>query len=140
MEDSLVDFYGQPVFEPVLGSEEFLAALVAKGIVAPDRLAKALRMLPSLAAITKAVSTELAVPVKQLRQAVRGRGQKNEVRWLAVCLCRDLGGYPLAEIAAYFGMRHISWIHRCAEKLRQILESHPRLNRAKKVLSQNLTP
>ena len=96
-------------------------------------------MLSSLAAITKAVSTALDVPVKQFRQAVRGRGQKNEARWLAACLCRDLGGYPLAEIAAYFGMGHISGIHRCVEKLGQARESDPRLARAKKVLSQHLT-
>ena len=69
-----------------------------------------------------------------------GRGQKNEARWLAVCLCRELGGYPLAEIAAYFGMGHISGVNRCVEKLSQTLESDPRLARAKKVLSQHLTP
>ena len=59
---------------------------------------------------------------------------------VAVYLCRDLGGYPLAEIAAYFGMRHISGINRCVGKLSQTLESDPRLARAKKVLSQDLTP
>ncbi len=75
-EDSLADFYGQPFLQPVLGSQKFLSALVAKGKVAPKRQAKAQRMLPSLAVITQAVSIELDVPVKQLRQAVRGRGKK----------------------------------------------------------------
>ncbi len=61
-------------------------------------------------------------------------------RWLAVCLCRDLGGYPLAEIAVYFGMGHISVINRCVGKLSQVLEGDPRLARAKKALSQHLPP
>jgi len=131
-EDDLADFFGQTYLKAVLGSKKFLSALVAKGKGAPKRQAKAQGMLPSLAVITKAVSTALDVPVKQFRQAVRGRGQKNEARWLAVCLCRDLGGYPLAEIAAYFGMGHISGIHRCVEKLGQARESDPLSGSCKK--------
>jgi len=140
VEDSLADFYDQTYLKPVLGSEAFLATLIEKDKAASERLAKAQRLLPSLVRITQAVSTALDVPVKQLRKTVRGRGQKNEARWLAVCLCRDLGGYPLAEIAAYFGMGHISGINQCVGKLRQALEENPRLARAKIILSQDLTP
>lgn len=139
-EDLLDDFYGQTILKPVLGSEAFVARVVGKDKVAPARLAKAQGLLPSLGTITQAVSATLKVPVKQLRQAVRGRGPKNEARWLAVCLCRDLGGYSLAEIAGYFGMGHISGVNRCVGKLSQALESDPRLAHAKKVLSRDLTP
>ncbi|MDA0738772.1 MAG: transposase [Nitrospirae bacterium] len=138
-EDLLADFYGETFLKPVLGSEAFVAGLVGKEQKASPRLVKAQGLVPSLATITQAVGTQLNVPVKQLRRAVRGRGPKNEARWLAVCLCRDLGGYPLAEIAAYFGMGHISGVNRCVGKLRQLLASHPRLAQAKKVLRQDLT-
>jgi len=139
VEDSLADFYDQTYLKPVLGSAEFLATLVEREKAASARLAKAQRLLPSLARITQAVSAALDVSVKALRQAVRGRGQKNEARWLAVCLCRDLGGYPLTEIATYFGMGHISGVNQCVGKLRQAVAENPQLARAKKILSQDLT-
>ncbi len=139
-EDSLADFYGQTYLKPALGSVEFVAALGKKHEVASKRLAKAQRLLPSLATITQAVSAELQIPIPTLRQALRGRGQKNEARWLAVCLCRDLGGYSLAEIAAYFGMGHISGISQCVKKIDQALATNLRLAQAKNILNRDLTP
>jgi len=77
------------------------------------------------------------------------RGRKNEARWLAVHLCRDVGGYSLSEIAIgyslseiaiYFGMRHVSGINRCVRKLRKTIEINEHLARAQKILTQNLTP
>ena len=62
--------------------------------------------MPSLAAIT-----QLDVSVEQVRNAARGRGRKNEARWLAVHLCRDVGGYSLSEIVRgfkTFSSRHIN--------------------------------
>jgi len=71
----------------------------------------------------QAVSTKLDVAVEQIRKAARGRGRKNEARWLAVHLCRDVGGYALWEIATYFGMRHVSGINLCVRKLRKTIKA-----------------
>ena len=85
-------------------------------------------------------SIEKEKGVEQVRKAVRGRGRKNEARWLAVHLCRDVGGYSLSGIATYFGMGHVSGINLCVRKLRKAIESNERLAKAQKILTQNLTP
>jgi len=139
-EDALAEFYDHSYVKPVLGNEEFLKGIMRKATASRAQLTKAQGMLPSLAAITQAVSTKLDVSVEQVRKAARGRGRKNEARWLAVHLCRDVGGYSLSEIATYFGMGHVSGINLCVRKLRKTIESNERLARAQKILTQNLTP
>ena len=138
-EQALAEFYGHPYIKPVLGNEDFLKAILRKNPASRARLTKAQGLLPSLAAITQAVSTQLDVSVEQVRKAARGRGRKNEARWLAVHLCRDVGGYALSEITTYFGMGHVSGINLCVRKLRQTIEINKRLAQAQKILTQNLT-
>ncbi len=139
-EDALAEFYGHPDVKPVLGDEEFLKDIMRKNTASRPRLAKAQGLLPSLAAIPQAVSTKPDVSVEQVRTAARERGQKNEARWLAFHLWRDMGGYSLSEIATYYGMRHVSGINLCVRKLRKTIEINERLARAQKILTQNLTP
>jgi len=138
-ENALAEFYGHPYVKPVLGNEEFLQAIMRKNTASRAQLTKAQGLLPSLDVITQAVSSKLDVSVEQIRKAARGRGRKNEARWLTVHLCRDVGGYSLAEIATYFGMQHVSGIHLCVRKLRKTIESNARLAKAQKILTQNLT-
>lgn len=139
-EDALAEFYGHPYVKPVLWDEEFLKAIMKKNTASRPRLTKVQSLLPSLAAITQAVSTKLDVSVEQVRKAARGRGRKNEARWLAVHLGREVGGNSLSEIATYYGMRHVSRINLCVRKLRKTIEINERLARAEKILTQNLTP
>lgn len=59
----------------------------------------------------------------------RGVTENNIPRWVAMYLCRDVGGHKLTPIAEYFGLKRIGSISNTIAKLHAHMEEDKKLAR-----------
>jgi chromosomal replication initiator protein len=95
--------------------------------------------LPTPAAIGKAVATEFAVKLAELRSSSRTR-QLAFPRQVAMWLTRHLLGTSLQEVGAFYGGRdHTTVVHAC-QQITRLLESDPLLQSRVEKLKRQLLP
>ena len=138
----LIDFYARDKIKPILATEAFTQQVLEDSKNEPigPGLTRSLVSPPTLAVITKRVATQTGTKISEIVQSRRGRGSKNVPRWMAITLARDLSSQPLAEIARYFGMGHISGISKVVNKLNDHVRQDKEVAQWLKVLYQDLTP
>jgi chromosomal replication initiation ATPase DnaA len=126
----------------VVETETFIQRVLEDGNNEPikSRLTNSLGRVPTLADIVEKVAIQAGVDINTVLQSRRGRGSRNVPRWIAITLARDLCGLPLAEIASYFDMAHISGISKTVDKLSEYERHDKKVAQILKVLYQDLTP
>ncbi len=141
-DQELVDFYAKDRVKPILATESFIQRVREDANNEPikHRLADSLAPAPDLATIVDRVAVQTGVASSEIVQSRRGRGSRNVPRWIAITIARDLSGLPLAEIARYFEMGHISGISKTVNKLREHERHDKKVAQTLKVLYQDLTP
>ncbi len=141
-DQEIVDFYAQNKVKPILATETFIQRVREDSNNEPVKsgLIDSLALAPTLTAIVERVAIQTGVEINEIVKSRRGRGSKSVPRWIAITLARDLCGLPLAEIATYFEMGHISGISKVVNKLLEHERHDKEVSRLLKVLYQDLTP
>ncbi|MDK1024492.1 MAG: transposase [Gammaproteobacteria bacterium] len=141
-DQELIDFYDQSKLKPILGTERFIQRVLGDRNSEPirSRLTRSLERMPDLAVIVARVADHAGMEISDIVHSSRGRGSKNIPRWVAITLARELSGRPLAEIARYFHMNHISGISKVVNQLFKHEQQDRKVARMHKVLYQDLTP
>lgn len=111
-------FYGKKHLEAVRGDAAF-----RKSARSPKRAtaSKAKSGVIALPAIMKMVATAFQVSPSYLQKSLRGRGQGNLPRQVAMTLARSPGGYSLQEIADTLNVGHYSSVSVAAARLQNRL-------------------
>ena len=140
IDDELEEFYGKARVPPVLGSEAFVRAMAPKEAKKRRQFNQVQGRLPRIDEIVAQVAKQFGVTKESIIQARRGRGSANVPRWIALYLCRELGGGHLREICQEFGLGHISGVSQAAVKVKQACQHDRHLARQVKLLFHYLTP
>ncbi len=82
---------------------------------------------PGLNEIVSSVSKLFGVDVNSILIGRRGVNSNNLPRWVAMYLCRDIGGYKLSQIASHFGLKRIGSISNTIAKLKSRMERDRKL-------------
>ncbi len=139
--DEIVAYYSKRKRSPILGTDEFVnRVLQHRNSQDKVKINKLLGRPPAIDEVVAAVAKVFSVSTESIIVSRRGRRSKNIARWMAVYLCRDIGGYPLQLIAQEFGMGHISGINQHINSLRVECEKDVALAKELNLLSQYLTP
>lgn len=132
VEAELAAFYGAGRQAAVLGDKRFRERLArgrrgrARGpeIPAGRRLAA-----PGLAEILAATAAEFGATPEDLLTPRRGRQPANPARTVAVGLGRVLGGLPLTELGAAFGIGHYAGVSSAVRRFKALTAADPALAR-----------
>lgn len=130
-------FYAKKHLEAVRGDAAFKNRMRTPGR-APRAVAKGAVHVPGLPAIVKGVATAFHVAPQYLQRSVRGRGQGNLPRQVAMSLARSPGGYSLAEIAQTLQVGHYSSVSVAATRLKTRMEHDDQLRRKVERLKSRL--
>ena len=120
---------------PILGRAEFVKRMQRR--VHPDREIpeqKQLRPPIHLSQIIDLTAREFNSDKAQLLHA--GRGHANVARSAAMYLSRKAAGYPLNDIAGYFGLKSYGSVSGQIHRFKQTLESNREIRRTLKRLSK----
>ncbi len=72
-------------------------------------------------------SKRFGVDVNSIIIGRRGVNANNLPRWVAMYLCRDIGGHKLSQIASHFGLKRIGSISNTIAKLKSCMERDRKL-------------
>lgn len=116
-------FYEQLKQPPILGSERFINKMKRrfrpdKEISEQKRVSKPVSMSRLVTLTAQAFKTDK----NDLLQTMRGRGHTNIARTMAMYLSRKVAGYPLNEIADYFGLKSYGSVSSQLYRFKQVLE------------------
>ncbi len=120
-------FYAKKHLEAVRGDAAFKKAARSKAGAKPS--AKAKSNVAALPTIMKFVASAFSVSPKHLQKSLRGRGQGNLPRQVAMTLARSPGGYSLQEIADVMHVGHYSSVSVAAARLKTRLNKDDQLRR-----------
>ncbi len=130
-------FYAKKHLEAVRGDVSFKKTARARaGAKASARPKTNVAALP---AIMKFVATAFRVSPQHLQKSLRGRGQGNLPRQVAMTLARSPGGYSLQEIADVMRVGHYSSVSVAAARLKTRLVKDDQLRRKVDRLKSQIT-
>lgn len=140
VDEVITAFYSKQHLLPVLGEEEFKKKIERRSWhnIKREALHKQLYGTPGIAAIIRRVGNEFGVEPRQVKASKRG--ERNLARQIAIYLCHRLTDKTLSEIAAEFGIGHISGVTQQARRLKRELENDDELAKLVNMLCQHLTP
>lgn len=96
---------------------------------------RGLKQPVALLSVIGRVAEHYGLPTGEILQARRGQGAKNLARWVAMKLCRDVGGAKLQDIAALFHVGHYSTVSQTIGRLHRAMAEDKRpvkvINKAK---------
>ncbi len=129
VDEEIKQFYSKGNIMPYLGSESF-RDWAYKQRQTDDRettgeITRYFR--PGLNEIVSSVSMLFGVEVNSILIGRRGVNANNLPRWVAMYLCRDIGGYKLSQIASHFGLKRIGSISNTISKLKSCMERDRKL-------------
>jgi REP element-mobilizing transposase RayT len=132
VDEEIKQFYGKGNIVPYLGSEAFRDWIYKHRKTADEDVTKeALSCLrPGLDEIIGRVCEIFGVDKNSILAGRRGVAENNIPRWVAMYLCRDIGGHKLTHIAEYFGLKRIGSISNTIGKLNAHMEEDKKLARA----------
>lgn len=119
-------FYAKKHLEAVRGDVAFKRTARSRGGSKPSAAKSNVAALP---AIMKFVATAFRVSPAHLQKSLRGRGQGNLPRQVAMTLARSPGGYSLQEIADAMRVGHYSSVSVAAARLKTRLVKDDQLRR-----------
>jgi hypothetical protein len=131
-------FYSKKHLEAVRGGEVFRKKAKALASGKATASAKRGKNVPALPAILKGVASAFKVEPQYLRRSVRGRGQGNLPRQVAMSLARSPGGYSLSEIAQTLRVGHYSSVSVAAARLKTRMDKDDQLRRKVERLKSQL--
>ncbi|MGH8559452.1 MAG: hypothetical protein ACRESZ_18785 [Methylococcales bacterium] len=128
MDEETAAFFGKRKRSPILGSDVFRERRVANLEDNPEipEMRRAVAM-PALSHIVTTVAERFSVSEETITRGARGRGKKNPGRTAAIYISRKIAGYPLNEIAAYFGMTHYASASGIVSRCKRAVESDTKL-------------
>lgn len=131
--EEIKQFYGKGNIMPYLGGEVFRDWAYKHRLTDDEDVSReALSCFrPDLDEITSRVSEVFDVEEKSILMGRRGVSKNNISRWVAMYLCRDMGGHKLTHIAEHFGLKRTGSISNTIGKLNAYIKADKKL--AKKV-------
>ena len=90
--------------------------------------------------IIEAVAFFYGCDKKTIERGVRGRGQRNYPRWIAMKLSQDLSGQNLSTIAKFFGVGNYCTVSRTIGRLNEVLALGGEVPEHFNSISKDLTP
>ncbi len=129
IDEETATFFGKRKRLPILGSDGFRMRLMSNLDSDPEipETREAVR-IPSLSLIVTTVADIFSVSEEEvLRAGSRGRGRRNPARMAAIYLTRKIAGYPLNEIASYFGLGHYASVSGIVIRCQRAIEIDIRL-------------
>ncbi len=106
VDQEIEQFFGKGNIIPYLGSNEFRDWVYKHRITNDEEVTKEelSSLRPGLDEITDRVCEAFGVDKNSILTGRRGVTENNIPRWVAMYLCRDIGGHKLTHIAEYFGL------------------------------------
>ncbi|MGB5454355.1 MAG: transposase [Gammaproteobacteria bacterium] len=131
VDEEIKQFYGKGHIRPYLGSAAFRDWIYKHRKTEDEEVSKAALsgLRPGLDEITARVGAVFGVDKNSIVTGRRGVAEKNIPRWVAMYLCRDIGGHKLTHIAEYFGLKRIGSISNTIAKLNAYMEDDQKLAR-----------
>ena len=117
-------FFSKRKWRPILGSDGFRERILSNVESHPEipEIREA-ASIPSLSLIVMTVADLLSVSEEEvLRTGSRGRGKRNPGRMAALYIARKIAGYPLNEIALYFGFGHYASVSGIVTRCQRAIE------------------
>ena len=134
-------FYGLIKTPSVLGDKKFREKAQKKAQSLGREIdRKGIKHPVPLAKIIKAVASYYRLTGPEIKQAKRGKGNRNIPRWIAMKLCQEVGSAKLTEIAALFEVGHYSTVSQTIGRLNHLMGDSGEYEKDYNVLSQDLTP
>jgi len=137
VDEEITQFYGRKNIKPYLGSEKFRDwAFKHRQTDDKEASRKALSdFRPGFDEIITRVSEVFGIEKASILVSHRGATKNNLPRWVAMYLCRDIGGHKLTNIAENFGLKRTGSISNTIVKLGVYMEENKKF--AKKVSKLN---
>lgn len=123
LDPEILKFYENKKQLPILGSTRFINKM--KRRFRPDKeIAEQKRVqLPvSLTRLVALAAKEFQLDKTRILQTSRGRGHSNIARAAVMFLGRKVAGYPLNELADYFGLKSYGSVSGQIHRFKQVLE------------------
>ena len=122
VDEEIKQFYAKGNMVPYLGSDEFRAWAYSQRITDDEAVGRrdSAAFRPSMDEVIQNVASAFDVSRESILRTTRG-GTNNIPRWVAMYLCRDIGGCRLIEIAERFGLRRTGSISTTINKLENMM-------------------
>lgn len=107
--EELHRFYGKKKLDSILSDRAFCAAqlkTIEENHEIPEL--KKLKTHPSIELIAVKVADHFDMSLQELLTPLKGPHSQGKARAIAMYLCQQKGGWPLSEIAPYFGLQSCS--------------------------------
>ncbi|MFV2032476.1 MAG: transposase, partial [Gammaproteobacteria bacterium] len=141
MDRKTSEFYRLKHTPSVLGDRQFREEAQKRAISLDREIdKKGLKHPVPLPRIIKAVASYYQEIEPAIKQAKRGRGNRNIPRWIAMKLCQDVGSAKLTEIAKEFEVGHYATVSKTIGRLNRLMKESEQYERDYNILSQDLTP
>lgn len=117
-------FYDSKTQLPILGSTRFINKM--KRRIQPDKEITEQKRIKAPISLTRLVALaakEFQIDKTRLLQTSRGRGHSNIARTAVMYLGRKVAGYPLKELADYFGLKSYGSVSGQIHRFKQALET-----------------
>lgn len=125
VEDEVTEFYSKGRFSPVLGSEGFLEGIeefIHRQTLSPEITGvRHLREAPSIKNIQQVCAAYFRISMKEVQRSRPGK--INGQRDIAIYLSRNVGRYPLAEIAKHFDSISYSGVSKALGRVKLKIET-----------------
>lgn len=123
IDEETATFFGKKKHSPILGNDVFRDRILSNLEANPEvpELREAIPT-PSLSLIVTMVAEILSVSEEVILAGARGRGKKNLGRTVAIYIARKFAGFPLNEIASYFGLAHYASVSGIVTRFQRTIE------------------
>jgi len=129
-DEEITKFYGKGNVMSILGGEGFREWAYSRTSDDEEIIRKqCVFNRLTIQTIVGHISKEFGVTKEAILTAVRGPGEKNLARWIAMYVCQEWGGHRLKAIAQAFNLSRYATVSTTISKLKKLIQEDKRLEK-----------